>query len=58
MQHVKLFSESVEYSCRRVVGASSSEIAESEIESSSTTGAILESKNVNCKATFKESNFN
>jgi len=40
MQQVRLFSESVENSCGRLVGASSSDIAESEIESSSTTGAV------------------
>lgn len=41
MQHVKLFSESVENCCcgRDAGVLSSSEIAESEIDSSSTTGA-------------------
>jgi hypothetical protein len=40
MQHVRLFSESVENSWGRDAGASSSDIAESEMDSSSTTGAV------------------
>ena len=41
MQQVKLFSESVTNSCGRLVGASSSDIAEPDIDSSSTTGAKI-----------------
>lgn len=44
MQQVKLFSESVTNSCGRLAGASSSEIAEPDIDSSSTTGAKIKSK--------------
>lgn len=44
MQQVKLFSESVTNSCGRFVGASSSDIAEPDIDSSSTTGAKTKSE--------------
>lgn len=40
MQQVRLFSESVENSWSLEAGASSSDIAESEMDSSSITGAV------------------